>query len=151
MILSNRDNVRCVEMKMPPVQFSQPSPPLLKVFLFLLLLLKQTPGKMMTLIYFRKNAKAPASSQRPVFNYENLLDQSFSTTPLSLFFFFLTQFFCGDRMNRLCIGSQGTYCLSQIIIYSVTFHKSLNIPRRFFQIQARFLILSVVVRSQCEA
>ena len=88
MILSNRDNVRCVEMKMPPVQFSQPSPPLLKVFLFLLLLLKQTPGKMMTLIYFRKNAKAPASSQRPVFNYENLLDQSFSTTPLSLFFFF---------------------------------------------------------------
>ena len=45
---------------------------------------------------------------------------------------FLTHFFCGDGMNRLCIGSQGTYSLSQIIIHSVTLHKSLNIPRRFF-------------------
>lgn len=109
----------------------------------------------MTLIYFRKNAKVPASSQRPVFNYENLLDQSFflhnSIEFLLLLLLFFAQFFCGDGMNRLCTGSQGTYCLSQIIIYSVTFHKSLNIPRRFFHIQARFLILGVVIRSQCEA
>lgn len=61
-------------MKTTLVQSSLPPSLSIKGFSFLLLLLKQTPGKIMT-IYFRRDAKVPASSHRLVFNYENLLYQ----------------------------------------------------------------------------
>lgn len=52
-------------------------------------------------------------------------------------------------MSSLCIGSQGTFSLSQTIFCNVTFDKLFNLPGRFFIFKRD--IGMVLIRLKCEA